>query len=123
MKDMEKFRFNPRELLSQIVQIMLRVTAEEQAGNTQFVNSLASHPDYNSDVMKKACDILVSKNILDERTVTEFEALNEGVSHLCTFVLVSCYQYSAASTVQCCRVCFALCVFRKRNVNRAIFVM
>ena len=80
VKDMEKYNFNPRELLSQIVQILLRIIQEERMKELHFVKSLASDPDYNPATVQKACDVLRSKNILEETYVKEFEVLNEEVN-------------------------------------------
>ena len=80
VKDMEKYRFNPRELLSQIAQILLRIVHEERSRELHFVKSMAADPDYSSATMQKACDTLRSKNILEEAAVKEFETLNEEVN-------------------------------------------
>lgn len=77
---MEKYNFNPRELLSQIVQILLRIIQEERSKELHFVKNLAADPDYNPATMQKACDVLRSKNILEESSVKEFETMNEEVN-------------------------------------------
>ncbi len=76
---MEKYKFNPRELLSEIVQIMLRITHEEKGKQFHFLRSLAAEPDYSSQIIEKAVEVLRSKAILDETSIQEFESMNEEV--------------------------------------------
>lgn len=84
---MEKYRFNPRELLSQIVQILLRIVQEEKSKELHFVNSLAGDPDYNPATLQRACDVLRSKNIVEETVVKEFEILNEEVNSIVQYMV------------------------------------
>ena len=76
---MEKYKFNPRELLSEIIQIMLRITHEEKGKQFHFLRSLAAEPDYSSQIIEKAVEVLRSKAILDETSIQEFESMNEEV--------------------------------------------
>ena len=60
VKDMEKYSFYPRKLVSQITSIIVRVWHQDSASKPEegFVFSLATHPDFSHGTMAKCGSVL-----------------------------------------------------------------
>lgn len=60
VKDMEKYSFYPRKLVSQITSIIVRVWHQDSASKPEegFVFSLATHPDFSPGTMTKCGSVL-----------------------------------------------------------------
>ena len=67
---------------------MLRITHEEKGKQFHFLRSLAAEPDYSSQIIEKAVEVLRSKAILDETSIQEFESMNEEVRIVFCHILV-----------------------------------
>jgi len=72
VKDMDRYSFKPKQLLKEIIEILLRIVKQDTSKSMGFLHSMASDPDYNETTMEKVLSIIQSKGFVEETIVTEF---------------------------------------------------
>ncbi|XP_013383358.1 uncharacterized protein LOC106153808 isoform X1 [Lingula anatina] len=82
VKDMDKYSFNPRQLLSDVCQVLLRIAKEETFKTEGFVHSLAMDPDYSPTAWAKTYTVLSEKGVGDDQMVEEFGELLTQIDKL-----------------------------------------
>ncbi len=73
VKDMNKYAFDPRRLLTMIMTIMLQVWRQERGTREKegFAVSLALHPDFSEAVMTKCSTVLHRQQLLNPQLMNE----------------------------------------------------
>ncbi|XP_078607185.1 uncharacterized protein LOC144879516 isoform X2 [Branchiostoma floridae x Branchiostoma japonicum] len=82
VKDMEKYNFNPRQLLLQIVRVILRIGREEALDKDGFIVSMSTDTDYSPKYMEKAYSVLVRDSVIDPTEMQQFQKMLEEMSVL-----------------------------------------
>ncbi|CAH1790115.1 unnamed protein product [Owenia fusiformis] len=82
VKDMNKYKFTPRILLKQIVEIILMVTREESSRSEGFLVSMATDPDFNDAMFEKAVQVIGREGLTEEATLKEFQEVLQVVIKL-----------------------------------------
>ncbi|XP_019628918.1 PREDICTED: uncharacterized protein LOC109473492 [Branchiostoma belcheri] len=82
VKDMEKYNFNPRQLLLQIVRVILRIGREEALDKDGFIVSMSTDTDYSPKYMEKACSVLARDSVIDPKEIQQFQKMLEEMNVL-----------------------------------------
>ena len=84
VKDMDKYAFNPSNIVVQIVSIMVRVWIQNQKSTDgeSFATSLASHPDFSQTTMTKCSSVLQKTVMMDSELLGNFASFLEQVNYI-----------------------------------------
>ncbi|XP_076441977.1 uncharacterized protein LOC143280995 isoform X2 [Babylonia areolata] len=82
VKDMAKYQFNPVELLSDIVNVMLRIAVEDVSRTDGYLVSMVKDPDFELANLEKAQSVIVGKGFASEDTTNKLAQLMEQVRKL-----------------------------------------
>ncbi|XP_066289548.1 uncharacterized protein [Branchiostoma lanceolatum] len=82
VKDMEKYNFNPRQLLLRIVRVILRIGREEALDKDGFIVSMSTDTDYSPKYMEKACSVLARDSVIDPTEIQQFQKMLEEMNVL-----------------------------------------
>lgn len=82
VKDMSKYEFNPIELLSDIIGILLRITEEDTSRVDGFLVSMVKDPDFEVANMEKAESVIFSKSCSSEETQKKVKSLMTCICQL-----------------------------------------
>ena len=77
-----RYGFDPVKLVSQLVDILLRIVQQETSKTMGFVQSLSTDADYNSATLQKVLSVIRHKSAtVSNAAVIDFEQLLNEVRH------------------------------------------
>ena len=89
VQDMDKYKFKPQEMLTNLCTILLRIWEVERMGDLLggFLYCMASYPDYSHKAVSKAVYIISSHQLLPVKTVEELSNMLSQVN-VCAYKLL-----------------------------------
>ncbi|XP_041374880.1 uncharacterized protein LOC121387745 [Gigantopelta aegis] len=75
VKDMDKYNFSPKKLLSHIVEIILRISVQEKSRKDGYLFSMVTDVDFEIGNLEKALTVLSSQGLTDVDTVQQLSDL------------------------------------------------
>ena len=85
VRDKEKYKFDPKKLLSQIASIVLRVWTQECRQTEAvppgegFLVCFSTHPEFSQATVDRWCSVLTRHNLLDPQGQKEYSQFLEEV--------------------------------------------
>ena len=84
---MERYAFNPRDLLLKIVTIFVRISKGTGEENRAFVVCLAADPDYCQPTVERACRVIEGQGLASEETIQDLKKIMSEVFEVCVSIV------------------------------------